>query len=312
MARTPLGRLVELPLEHGAFKKRPNKPERPDGQLHVYCPPEHVAAEMDRLVAVHGERPAECPEVRAAWLHHAFTQIHPFQDGNGRVARALASIDFVRAGLLPVLIERTDRGRYLGALASADANDLSPLVRLFAEAESRVITRAISEAEGAIEDSASLSDIRAAAQSKVAARRQSGATARDAMVQRFEQLLTQCRKQMEETGKALQDGVPTRGYWADLREKRRWALLKLTDGGIVDIVVTLHFVGNPSTGAAVANVFMDHRDVGEGMSSDTQVLLPVEPLRLVPDEGEAAQLQRFRDWVAGALRYALAQWTKYL
>jgi len=36
-------------------------------------------------------------EVRAAWLqHHRFTWIHPFQDGNGRVARALASLVFLK------------------------------------------------------------------------------------------------------------------------------------------------------------------------------------------------------------------------
>ena len=36
------------------------------------------------------------PEVEAAWLHHRFTQIHPFQDGNGRIARALATLIFVK------------------------------------------------------------------------------------------------------------------------------------------------------------------------------------------------------------------------
>ena len=37
-------------------------------------------------------------EVEAAWLHHRFTQIHPFEDGNGRVARALASLVFIPDG----------------------------------------------------------------------------------------------------------------------------------------------------------------------------------------------------------------------
>jgi Fic family protein len=48
----------------------------------------HVAAEMDKLVELHREHRAAgvAPEVESAWLHHRFTQIHPFQDGNGRVA----------------------------------------------------------------------------------------------------------------------------------------------------------------------------------------------------------------------------------
>ena len=43
------------------------------------------------------------PEVEAAWLHHRFGQIHPFQDGNGRVARALATMIFLRAGFVPLV-----------------------------------------------------------------------------------------------------------------------------------------------------------------------------------------------------------------
>lgn len=171
-ARTPLGQLIEVPLEHGAFKRSPNNPERPDGIVHEYCPPEHVAAEMDRLVALYDQLPDDLPEVRAAWLHHAFTQIQPFQDGNGRVARALASIDFVKAGLFPVLIERDDKPVYLKALEDADAGDLRQLIALFGQAETRIITRAISEAEGAIDETASLTDIRQVAERKLATRRQ--------------------------------------------------------------------------------------------------------------------------------------------
>lgn len=147
-----------------------------------------------------------------------------------------------------------------------------------------------------------------------------------------------CRRQFEDARQSLQEGLPSirytvasssssthhyyrhqvielarrHGYWADLREQRRWTLLKLEDGGIVDIVVTLHSIGNPSTGAAVANIFMDHRDAGEEMSVETQVLLPVEPLRLVPDEIEEKQATKFDEWLATALRHALAQWTRYL
>lgn len=49
------------------------------------------------------------PEVEAAWLHHRFTQIHPFQDGNGRIARLLASLVFIKAGWFPLVVTRDDR-----------------------------------------------------------------------------------------------------------------------------------------------------------------------------------------------------------
>ncbi|MBI3795454.1 MAG: Fic family protein, partial [Deltaproteobacteria bacterium] len=83
------GRSVEIPLLHGDYKKQPNNPRRPDGSLHQYGPPEQVASEMDRLIERHLRHGNVPPEVEAAWLHHRFTQIHPFQDGNGRVARCL-------------------------------------------------------------------------------------------------------------------------------------------------------------------------------------------------------------------------------
>ena len=84
----------ETELKRGEYKTLPNSPRTPGGAVHEYCPPEHVASEMDRMVAIHAEhiKRAIPPQVAAAWLHHAFTQIHPFQDGNGRVARAIAEL----------------------------------------------------------------------------------------------------------------------------------------------------------------------------------------------------------------------------
>ena len=91
------GKSVDIPLIKGDWKRRDNHPMR-DGTVYKYCPPEQVASEMDRLVAIHAQQVlnAVAGEVRAAWLHHRFTQIHPFQDGNGRVARALASLVLVQ------------------------------------------------------------------------------------------------------------------------------------------------------------------------------------------------------------------------
>ncbi|MCA1708364.1 MAG: Fic family protein, partial [Actinobacteria bacterium] len=89
--RDQFGRLLEVPLQRGAWKLLPNNPTRSEGSVHEYCPPEQVASEMDRLISMHEQHvDLDIPvEIQAAWLHHRFTQIHPFQDGNGRVARAI-------------------------------------------------------------------------------------------------------------------------------------------------------------------------------------------------------------------------------
>lgn len=150
--RDIFGRRVETPLIRGDYKKRPNNPVRPDGLVHEYCPPEQVAPEMDRLLAMHlehGERGVP-PEVEAAWLHHRFAQIHPFQDGNGRVARALATLAMIRARWFPLVVTDAGRAEYIGALEMADSGDLRPLVRLFSSIQRRAFDGAVAVARGTI------------------------------------------------------------------------------------------------------------------------------------------------------------------
>lgn len=148
-ARDVFGRRVEMPLTRGEYKQRPNNPVRPDGGVHEYCPPEQVASEMDRLLAMHLEHADRGvpPEVEAAWLHHRFTQIHPFQDGNGRVARSLATLVMIRAGWFPLVVTDAGRAEYIDALELADAGDLGPLVCLFAGIQRRALERAIKIAD---------------------------------------------------------------------------------------------------------------------------------------------------------------------
>jgi Fic family protein len=132
------GKVFEKPLEKGQYKSLPNNPARRDGTVHEYCPPEHVGSEMDELVRMYSEHQArDVPvEVEAAWLHHRFTQIHPFADGNGRVGRALASLVFIKRGWFPLIIKRDDpQRRYIEALEKADAGDLRPLIAIFVESQ---------------------------------------------------------------------------------------------------------------------------------------------------------------------------------
>ena len=114
------GDLFEAELVKGQYKKRPNNPTRPDGSIHQYCPPEHVDSEMERLIELHAQHVSQgVPvEVQSAWLHPRFAQIHPYQDGNGRVARALASLAFIKAGWFPIVVTRDDRTRYIDALVT--------------------------------------------------------------------------------------------------------------------------------------------------------------------------------------------------
>lgn len=145
LAIDTLGREVEVALISGDYKKLPNNPRRRDGSIHEYCPPEQVASEMDRLVDLHESHEARDvpPEVSAAWLHHAFTQIHPFQDGNGRVARCLATLVFLKSGWFPLVITRNHHEKYIDSLEIADQGDLRPLTRLFANVQKEAFVKAL-------------------------------------------------------------------------------------------------------------------------------------------------------------------------
>jgi Fic family protein len=78
-----------------------------------------------RPISVH----ASPVDIEAAWLHHRFIQIHHFQDGNGRVARALASKEYIRAGLPPSVVTVARKPEYLDALDQANKGDLKAFVR---------------------------------------------------------------------------------------------------------------------------------------------------------------------------------------
>jgi Fic family protein len=51
-------------------------------------------------------------------LHIAFARIHPFFDGNGRLARLVANIPVLKAGLPPIIIPREERKAYIDALSA--------------------------------------------------------------------------------------------------------------------------------------------------------------------------------------------------
>ena len=144
------GNFFEAALDRGGFKTQPNNPTRPDGSIHEYCPPLQVDGEIDRLVDLYAEFETDGgrhPLLVAAWLHHRFTQIHPFQDGNGRVARALLTWHLVKEEYPPIVVSRDDRARYLDCLEAADAGDLDPFVELIVGLERRIILEALGEPE---------------------------------------------------------------------------------------------------------------------------------------------------------------------
>lgn len=140
-----LGNKVNVKLLKGQFKQMENNPRREDGRVFKYCPPLQVDSEMDKLIQIHSElwEKKTNPVIIAAWAHHAFTLIHPFQDGNGRIARLIASLTLIRGNLFPFTVKRDEKVKYINALESADNNNPQELVSFFCNIQKRNIENAL-------------------------------------------------------------------------------------------------------------------------------------------------------------------------
>jgi Fic family protein len=95
-------------------------------------PPEpiEVPSLVDELVSWINLEDTRNPIVEATVAHHRLTAIHPFADGNGRVARLLMNLILLRAGLPISNIRREDRPLYYETLSFADIGLFEDLVRL--------------------------------------------------------------------------------------------------------------------------------------------------------------------------------------
>lgn len=117
-------------LTHGTYdQRRWSLGERPgEFKRHMYEVaggagdlPDEVPGSIERLLLEVREALAERRDALgslsiAAYLHAALVDIHPFADGNGRVARQLTNMVLLSEGLPPVLVPKEDRMAYFGAL----------------------------------------------------------------------------------------------------------------------------------------------------------------------------------------------------
>ena len=113
-------------LPRATYKTMPNSPTNVStGRVHHDAPPEDTPAEMGRhFEELRGAAFATAhPVVQVAYAHYAFVCVHPFADGNGRVARALASVFLYRNPGVPLVVFADQRDQYLDALEAADRGD---------------------------------------------------------------------------------------------------------------------------------------------------------------------------------------------
>jgi len=93
-----------------------------------------VEEEIDNLLKWYeNEKKRMHPFELAGIFHHRFCQIHPFVDGNGRMARELHNFILVKNGFPPITVPVERRDEYMDYLERADEGDMVPLLRFFFE-----------------------------------------------------------------------------------------------------------------------------------------------------------------------------------
>ncbi|KIM41943.1 hypothetical protein M413DRAFT_141242 [Hebeloma cylindrosporum] len=90
-----------------------------------FCPFDQVDVELATFCRRFNEllqQPDTDPFAAAAWISHVFLTIHPFEDGNGRLSRILASIPLLKKGLPPLCVTTFHKHTYHLLLNHTRAN----------------------------------------------------------------------------------------------------------------------------------------------------------------------------------------------
>ncbi len=159
-AETADGQPTRKEIVPGQYKTTPNNVRLANGGIFYFASVEDTAPKMQALATWLGqelESPRLHPIALASKLHHEFVLIHPFDDGNGRVARLLVNYVLQRTGYPPVIVRTEDKVNYLTALQLADAGDLIPLTNYLARLAEWSLQLGIKAAKG--ESIAEASDI---------------------------------------------------------------------------------------------------------------------------------------------------------
>jgi fido (protein-threonine AMPylation protein) len=111
----------------GRYKTRDNSVTLSDGTLFHHTSHVAVPAEMEALLeACRAAQGRLHPAELAARFHYRFILIHPFLDGNGRMARLLANFILLRNQYVPLVVRADRRPAYLTALEAADRSVPAP------------------------------------------------------------------------------------------------------------------------------------------------------------------------------------------
>ena len=127
-AQTPDGKPSTRMITIGQYKSVPNHVKTITGEIFYFATPEETPAKMSDLMKwynTEAANPASNPILLAIEFHYRFIRIHPFDDGNGRMARLLMNFILMKYGYPPAIVKTQDKENYFAALRQADAGELA-------------------------------------------------------------------------------------------------------------------------------------------------------------------------------------------
>ena len=146
----PGGQQTSYVIRAGQYKTRPNSVITRYGDRFEYASPEETPGLMTDLVDWYNKAEKEgklSPIELAALFHYRYIRIHPFEDGNGRIARLMVNFILTRHDYPMIVVRSRKKSEYLEALhqadievgpvpsdgAHADIKDIRPFIKYFNE-----------------------------------------------------------------------------------------------------------------------------------------------------------------------------------
>jgi Fic family protein len=144
----PGGIQTSYVIHAGQYKTRPNSVITRYGNRFDYASPEETAGLMSDLIDWYNTAEQEeklSPIELAALFHYRYIRIHPFEDGNGRIARLMVNYILSRHDYPMIVVRSRKKTEYLEALhqtdlevgptpsdgAHAGINDIRPFLKYF-------------------------------------------------------------------------------------------------------------------------------------------------------------------------------------